>query len=99
MVRLHSIDLRTADGAELFHWTPFSRSDAELSGMVILNAGPRLPEAVTILTNYDPMLVFPLPAGMCDRPPGAVVLEMELSALSPELYDAVAVVLRELLTN
>ncbi|HWB90209.1 MAG TPA: hypothetical protein VG605_00090 [Puia sp.] len=99
MVRLHSIDLRTADGAELFHWTPFSRSDAELSGMVILNAGPRLPEAVTILTNYDPMLVFPLPAGMRDRPPGAVVLEMELSALSPELYDAVAVVLRELLTN
>jgi hypothetical protein len=45
------------------------------------------------------MLVFPLPAGMRDRPPGAVVLEMELSALSPELYDAVAVVLRELLTN
>lgn len=104
LIRLHAVDLRTTDGVELFHWTPFSRSDAALSGMMILNAGPHLPEPVTILLNADPMLVLPLPGDIGGRltaedagkTTGPVMLELELSSLPPELFDAVAATLCDL---
>ena len=73
LIRLHAVDLRTSGGAELFHWTPFSRSDAELSGMMILNAGPRLPDPVTVLIDADPMLIFPLPAEVHENSAGPAV--------------------------
>ena len=96
LIRLHAIDLRTADGMELFHWTPYSRCDAEMSGMMILNAGPRLPDPVMLLTSCDPMLILSLPAGTGERAMGPVRLELEVSALPPELFDPVGEILRDL---
>jgi hypothetical protein len=77
---LHTISIRGATGEELFYWTPFSRSETGLDGVIILNAAPSLPEPMTILLNADPMLIFPLPDAIRLRPAGLLLLELELSA-------------------
>lgn len=88
LVQLHAVHLRSG-GEELFYWTPYSRTEVELNGVLLLNAAPALPCPVMVLLNYDPMLVFTLPA--INRKDGAtpVVLEIEVSALTPALYGAV----------
>ena len=77
---LHSVSIYAATGEVLFYWTPFSRSETGLDGVVILNAAPLLPEPMTILLNADPMLIFPLPDTIRLRPAGLLLLELELSA-------------------
>jgi hypothetical protein len=96
LVRIHSLNLRTSSGIELFHWTPYSRCELALDGIVILNAAPTLPEPVMILLNYDPMLVFSLPGAIGNTTQEPVELEIELSALSESLFEAVLGTLREL---
>jgi hypothetical protein len=88
LVQLHAVHLRS-EGEELFYWTPYSRMEVELNGVMLLNAAPSLPCPVMVLLNYDPMLIFSLPAVSPGDAAAPVVLELEVSALAPGLYDAV----------
>jgi len=88
LVQLHAVHLRR-EGEELFYWTPYSRMEVELNGVMLLNAGPSLPCTVMVLLDYDPMLIFSVPSGLVLTGAAPVVLELEVSALAPEVYDAV----------
>jgi hypothetical protein len=93
---IHAIDIRTAAGAELYHWTPFSRSEVECNGVVILSAMSGVSEPVSVLLDYDPMLIFSLPAGLAERMQGRAVLEIEVSALPEAMAETVLKTLSEL---
>ena len=86
LVLIHAIHL-TCEGEELFYWTPWSRCGVELSGMMILNAGPSLPGPAAILLNHDPMMIFSLARGARKMPMAPVILEIEASAPARDLSD------------
>jgi hypothetical protein len=87
LMQLHTVCLRSGEQA-LFCWTPFSQTEAAFNGVMILNAPPTLPDPVMVLLNYDPMLIFPLPAGTLPHPEATVMLEVEVSKLGPGVFEA-----------
>ncbi|HEV2354812.1 MAG TPA: hypothetical protein VGR89_11240, partial [Puia sp.] len=88
MLVIHAVDIRQTDGVGIYHWTPYSRQDVELNGVIFLNAGRALPDPVTFLLHADPSMIFPL-TGRAEEYGAGVILEVELSALSPPAAAAV----------
>jgi len=83
LLHVHAIHLR-CEGEELLYWTPFSRAELQLNGVMIVQAAPAETTPVMILQNFDPMLIFSLPQMTRKNPMAPIVLEIEVSALSQE---------------
>jgi hypothetical protein len=88
LLLFHALHLRS-EGNELFYWMPYSRTDVEVNGVLLLNGGASLPSPVMVLLDHDPMLIFPMPGVNRKDPAAPVVLEIEVSALTPALYGTV----------
>lgn len=88
LLLFYAVHLRS-EGQELFYWTPYSRLEVEVSGVLLLSTGPSLPCPLMVLLDYDPMLIFKLPELNLKDPAAPVVLEIEVSALTPALYGVV----------
>ena len=82
LVQVHAVTLRNEQGATIFHWTPFSRSHTELSGVMIIHQAPMLPDPVFILTDYDPMMIFSLDDARPAYETSRLTVEIELSTVS-----------------
>lgn len=96
LIHIHSVDIRTVNGAEIYHWTPHSRAAVQLSGLMVVTAAPGDPEPVAVLLNGDPMLIFPLPVINPNTLDSAIVLEVELSALDDAMAETMLANLSEL---
>ncbi|HET6255801.1 MAG TPA: rRNA adenine N-6-methyltransferase family protein [Puia sp.] len=84
MFFMYGATIRKPDGAIVFHWTPGSDALPEGQGVTLLNPPAEMPGPVFLLQDYDPMMIFPLPA---IEPLPALFLDLELAALSAAQCD------------